>query len=76
MWAERLGAVLHAEGFDTVEVWPSVYYKRVPEGSLVISVYVDDLIMFGDLLELSEALGRIRTQVHMEDPRTLGSSWG
>ena len=55
LWADRLGSALRAQGFELVNNWPSLYYKRTKEGLVIIDVYVDDLVMYG-----SKVNGRLR----------------
>ena len=47
LWKDKPGAVLKAQGFETVDNLPSLHYKYTPKGLAIIDVYVDDLVMYG-----------------------------
>jgi hypothetical protein len=50
-WNTKLNGVLKEYGFQRCKLEPAVYTKRTHEGSLLVGVYVDDLIVTGNNLE-------------------------
>ena len=68
-----LSAILKEDGFQLVENWPSLFYKRTPKGPILIDVYVDDLIMYGPRGTggLRDHIDRLRQKVSMEGPTDL-----
>ena len=78
LWADKLGAVLKAQGFETVNNWPSLYCKLTPLGLVIIDVYVDDLVMYGSKSKagLRAEISEARKRMNMDDPAPLGRYLG
>ena len=78
LWADRLGVVLKARGFETVDNWPSFNYKDTPKGLVIIDVYVDDLVMYGSKSAggLRAEIDEVRKHIRMDDPAPLGRYLG
>ena len=78
LWADKLGTVLKAQGFETVDSWPSLYYKYTSQGRAIIDVYVDDLVMFGSKSKggIRDEISVVRKAINMDDPAPLGRYLG
>ena len=75
-WHDRLNSVLIADGFETVEGWPSVWVKGCGLESIeLVIAYVDDLLFLGGD-HIRKTIERLRNEVAMEDPTPISKYLG
>ncbi|KAK8935961.1 hypothetical protein KSP39_PZI012924 [Platanthera zijinensis] len=70
-WNHNIDSYLQQEGFTRCAIEPTLYLKRNNEGSVIVSLYVDDLILTGSNSgEIAKFRERMKTKYEMTD---LGS---
>jgi hypothetical protein len=67
MWYNRLSEFLLRKGYMKNDDCPCVFIKRSKVGFCVISVYVDDLNIIGNKLDIDEARHHLTTKFEMND---------
>ncbi|KAD6795740.1 hypothetical protein E3N88_06636 [Mikania micrantha] len=67
-WNTKLDGVLKGYGLEKCKLEQAVYTKRAHEGSLIVSIYVDDLIVTGDNLgKIKEFKKQMEEKFEMSD---------
>jgi hypothetical protein len=67
MWYNRLSEFLLRKGYTKNDDCPRVFIKRSKVGLCIISVYVDDLNIIGNKLDIDEARHHLTTEFEMKD---------
>jgi hypothetical protein len=67
-WNENLNAFLLSKGFRRSQVDSCIYTRRTDRGTVLIAVYVDDLLIAGDNIRLIEDVKNLfKQQYKMQD---------
>jgi histone deacetylase 1/2 len=67
-WLYKIGQYLVTSGFQTSNVDFSLYMKKIDYGIVVIVIYVDDLIIIGDIdVNISDLKKLLKQKFEMKD---------
>ena len=67
MWYNRLSEFLSGKGYTKNDDCPCVFIKKSSTGFCIISVYVDDLNIIGNEIDINEARHHLKTEFEMKD---------
>ena len=67
MWYNRLSDYLIGKGYKNDDLCPCVFIKRTDSGFALVAVYVDDMNVIGNLDEINETIGYLKSEFEMKD---------
>ncbi|MCO5605419.1 hypothetical protein L7F22_059603 [Adiantum nelumboides] len=76
-WHDKIARYLITIGFHMADADHSLYVKKTEAGILIITIYVDDLIIGGDALkDVEHVKALLRKHFDMKDLDELAIFWG
>jgi hypothetical protein len=67
MWYNRLSDFLRKRGYTNHDDCPCVFINKSYKGLCIISVYVDDLNIIGNVEDIKEAMSYLKAEFEMKD---------